>query len=132
VQGKRVLVVEDGPTITHGGMAFGAGYLAAQRAGAAEIVDPRTGAVGDIAAAYDRYPHIGPVLPALGYGDSQLTDLQATIEGADCDSVIVATPIDLARIIELTGPTVRVTYEFEDRSGGKLKELLAETVGQGT
>jgi predicted GTPase len=132
VQGKRVLVVEDGPTITHGGMAYGAGYLAAQRAGAAEIVDPRTCAVGDIAAAYDRYPHIGPVLPALGYGDSQLADLQATIERADCDSVIVATPIDLARIIELTGPTVRVTYEFEDRSGGKLKELLAKLVLQET
>jgi predicted GTPase len=121
--GRRVLVVEDGPTITHGGMPYGAGYVAALAAGAAEIVNPRRQAAPEIAAAYARYPHIGPVLPALGYGPAQLAALRATINAAACDVVVAATPIDLAALIVLDKPVVRARYEFaelEDRGLGTI------------
>lgn len=125
VENKRVLIVEDGPTITHGGTSFGAGYLAAQRIGA-QIVDPRPYAIGEIAQAYEKYPHIREVLPALGYADVQLADLQTTIRRVPCDVVMVATPIDLSRVIEIGQPTVRVTYSFEERGTAQLPGLLRD------
>ena len=114
VRGKRVLVVEDGPTITHGGMAYGAGYVAARAAGAAEIVDPRAGATPEIAAVYEQYGHIGPVLPALGYHPAQLKALARTINGSTAEAVVMATPCDLRKVIEITKPVVRARYEFAD------------------
>ena len=114
VRGKRVLVVEDGPTITHGGMARGAGYLAAMQAGAAAVVDPRTSAAPEISAVYAQYPHIGPVLPAMGYAPAQLEALRQTINDAQIDVVVAATPIDLAALIEIDKPVVRARYEFAD------------------
>jgi predicted GTPase len=125
VKNKRVLIVEDGPTITHGGTSFGAGYLAAQRIGA-QIVDPRPYAIGEISQAYEKYPHIREVLPALGYADVQLADLQTTIQRVPCDIVMVATPIDLSRVIQIEQPTVRVTYSFEERGTAHLPELLRD------
>jgi predicted GTPase len=125
VLGKRVLIVEDGPTITHGGMSHGAGYLAAQRAGA-EIIDPRPYAVGEIAASYEKYAHISDVLPALGYAEAQLADLHSTIERVPCDTVVVATPIDLSRVVGITKPTARVTYSFEESGTAHLPRLLSE------
>ena len=114
VRGKRVLVVEDGPTITHGGMAHGAGYLAARRAGAAAIVDPRSVAAGSIAEVFRDYPHIGPVLPATGYSPAQLEALAQTIDAAQADVVVAATPADLAALLRPTKPVVRGRYEFVD------------------
>ena len=121
---KRALVIEDGPTTTHGGMPFGAGYLAANQAGAAEIIDPRRHAVGELAEAFAKFPHLKNVLPALGYAPSQIADLEATIRKADCDVVVVATPIDLGRILKIDQPTVRVTYEFEEREPWRLRERI--------
>ena len=114
VRGKRVLVVEDGPTITHGGMPHGAGYLAAMQAAAATIVDPRASAAPEIAAVYAQYPHIGLVLPAMGYSPAQLEALRRTINAARADAVVAATPIDLAALIALDKPVVRARYEFAD------------------
>ncbi len=114
VRGRRVLVVEDGPTTTHGGMAYGAGYVAATRAHAARIVDPRPFAAPEIAAAFGQYPHIGPVLPALGYNAAQLEALQATINAVPADVVVAATPIDLAALIDVNKPVVRARYEFAE------------------
>jgi predicted GTPase len=128
IAGKRVLVVEDGPTITHGGMPHGAGYAAARRWGAAEVVDPRPFAVGSIAAAYDAYRHIGPVLPALGYSDAQLRDLAATIDAAGAELVIVATPIDLAALIEIRAPAVRVAYDYAEWTGSELLDAVTAFV----
>jgi predicted GTPase len=110
IRGKRVLVIEDGPTTTHGGMAFGAGVLAARENGAAEIVDPRRWAVGEIAETLRQYPDTGALLPAMGYGDAQVRDLEATVEAVDCDLVLVATPIDLTRLIDIRKPTMRIGY----------------------
>lgn len=118
VAGRRVLVVEDGPTLTHGGMAFGAGAVAARRLGAAELVDPRPFAVGTIAQALADYPHIGPVLPAVGYTPRQVKDLAATIARVDCDLVLFATPIQLTRLLALDKPALRVRYEYQDHPGG--------------
>ena len=126
VKGKRVLVIEDGPTTTHGGMGYGAGFLAAQRAGAAEIVDPRPYVTGEIADAFQAYPHLENVLPALGYGEQQLADLQATIEKVDCDVVVIGTPIDLSRILTIDKPWVRATYAFDERGDARLAALLSE------
>jgi predicted GTPase len=126
VRDRRVLVVEDGPTITHGGMGYGAGYLAAQQAGAREVVDPRPYAVGEIVDAFRAFPHVRQVLPALGYARKQLDDLQETIANTECDVVVVATPIDLTRIIEMDKPSVRVTYEFEERGAPQLRAILQE------
>ncbi len=123
--GKRVLVIEDGPTLTHGEMAFGAGTVAAHRFGAAELIDPRPSAVGAIAEVYVAYPHIGAVLPATGYGDGQIRDLRETILRADPDVVVVATPIDLARLIGLDVPSVRVFYDLEEVGHPELSDVLA-------
>jgi predicted GTPase len=114
IRGKRVLVVEDGPTLTHGEMAYGAGVVAAKRFGAAEIVDPRPWITGTIAETFEKYPDIGTLLPAMGYGEKQVQDLEKTINAADCDGVVVATPIDLNRIISINKPSVRVRYELEE------------------
>lgn len=130
VRGKRVLVVEDGPTITHGGMPYGAGYVAATQAQAAEIVDPRTVAVAEIAALYAQYPHIGAVLPAVGYHASQLAALGETLNAADVDVIVSATPCCLDALIEINKPVVRARYEFievgEPGLGGLVKRFLQE------
>ena len=125
IEGKRVLVLEDGPTLTHGGMAYGAGALAARQHNAAELIDPRPFAVGSIAAVFEKYPHVESVLPAMGYSDAQRADLKATIEAAQPDVVLVATPIDLGRLLELDVPTVRVTYELAEVGTPNLEEILA-------
>jgi predicted GTPase len=129
IRGKRVLVIEDGPTLTHGEMAYGAGYVAARRFGAAEIVDPRPFAVGSIASTYEKYPKTGPILPAMGYGDAQMRDLEATINASDVDLVIVGTPIDLTRVIKLTKPFQRVRYELQELGQPTLYELLLKKFG---
>jgi predicted GTPase len=124
VRGRRVLVVEDGPTVTHGGMAWGAGYVAARTYGAAALVDPRPYAAPAIARAYAEYPHIGPVLPALGYSSAQLAALAATINAADAELVVAATPADLAALIRIDKPVLRVRYEFEERGEPRLSALV--------
>lgn len=126
IKDKRVLVVEDGPTLTHGEMKFGAGIVAAQKYKAREIIDPRPFTVGSITETFKKYPNIGTLLPAMGYGDKQVKDLQETINKTDCDAVIIATPMDLTRIIKINKPTVRVKYELEQISGPDLKTLLSE------
>jgi predicted GTPase len=130
VRGKRVLVVEDGPTVTHGEMAYGAGWVAAVRFGAAEIVDPRPYAVGSIAAAYQKYPTTGVVLPAMGYGDLQVRELEQTINKAQADLVIIGTPIDLGRILKLNKPAQRVRYELQEIGRPTLAEVLEEKFGR--
>ncbi|HIE05510.1 MAG TPA: GTPase, partial [bacterium (Candidatus Stahlbacteria)] len=124
IKGKRVLVIEDGPTLTHGGMAFGAGVIAAKKAGAREIIDPRPFAVGSIKSAYEQYPQIGNLIPALGYGSLQLNELDETIKKSDAEVVVIGTPVDLRRVISFEIPAVRVTYSLEERRGPKLKELI--------
>lgn len=114
IRGKRVLVIEDGPTLTHGEMKYGAGVMAARKFGAAEIVDPRPYAAGSLAGTFEKYPHTGAVLPAMGYGDEQVADLGKTIEATPCDLVLIATPIDLRRLIDLDVPAMRVTYELQE------------------
>ncbi len=126
ITGKRVLVIEDGPTCTPGGMKIGAGTVAAKRHGAAEIVDPRPFAVGSIAAVYAQYPEIGALLPAMGYGSEQVQDLEATIAKADVESVVIGTPIDLTRLVSIEKPHTRVTYDLEELGSPNLEELLAE------
>jgi predicted GTPase len=125
VAGKRVLVVEDGPSTTHGGMPYGAGYVAAKHAGAS-IIDPRPYAVGEIAAAFAHYPHLGPVLPALGYSHAQLEALQASINNAEVDLVVSATPIDLAALLDLDKPVVRARYEFAETGTSGLAGLVEQ------
>ena len=122
--GKRVLVVEDGPTLTHGEMKFGAGTVAALKYGASEIVDPRPYTVGTITETFKKYPGIGTLLPAMGYGDQQVKDLQATINKVPCDVVVIGTPIDLNRIIKIDKPTVRVRYELQEIGQPDLAELI--------
>jgi len=124
IKGKRVLVVEDGPTLTHGGMAYGAGWVAARRFGAAEIVDPRPYAVGSIKETYQKYPTTGDVLPAMGYGEKQIHELEKTINNADVDLVIIGTPIDLGRLMKIKKPTQRVRYELQIIGQPTLKDLL--------
>jgi predicted GTPase len=126
IQGKRVLVVEDGPTLTHGEMAYGAGWVAARRFGAAEIVDPRPYAVGTIKETYQKYPTTGNVLPAMGYGDAQIRELEKTINDAKVDLVIIGTPIDLTRLMKINKPTQRVRYELEIIGLPTLEDLLRE------
>ncbi|MCH8288237.1 MAG: GTPase [Candidatus Marinimicrobia bacterium] len=125
IKGKRVLVVEDGPTLTHGGMKYGAGVVAAEESGAAELIDPRPYAVGSIKEAFDKYPDIGKLLPAMGYGNGQIKDLQDTINSVDCDSVVIGTPIDLTKIINIEKPSVRVSYELEEIGTPDIKEILS-------
>jgi predicted GTPase len=124
ITGRRVLVVEDGPTLTHGEMRFGAGTVLARKLGAAEIVDPRPFAVGSIAATYDTYPTIGRVLPAMGYGEAQIRELEATIARVPCDVVVVGTPIDLGRLVEIDRPSVRARYELQEIGRPDLADAL--------
>ena len=126
--GKRVMVIEDGPTLTHGEMAFGAGVVIAQREGA-ELVDPRPWATGSIQDVYERYPHIGALLPAMGYSDTQRAELAQTINASDADVVLIATPIDLRKVCDIEKPALRVLYELEDASSPTLSELLTERLG---
>jgi predicted GTPase len=126
IRGKRVLAVEDGPTLTHGGMSFGAGILAAKKFGAREIIDPRPYAVGSIKEVFQRYPKTGPVLPALGYGAKQIAELEATINAAPVDLVLIATPIDLRRIVNIKHPTVRVRYDLKEIGQPTLADILKE------
>jgi predicted GTPase len=130
IQGKRVLVVEDGPTLTHGEMAYGAGYVAARRFGAKEIVDPRPFAVKSIAATYAKYPKTGPILPAMGYGEAQTRDLEATINASDVDMVIIGTPIDLTRVVKINKPHQRVRYELQEIGQPTLTDLLMKKFGK--
>ena len=125
IRGKRVLAIEDGPTTTHGGMPFGAGVMAARLNEAAELVDPREHAVGEIAATFEKYPDIGPLLPAMGYGDAQIRDLEASVNAVDCDLVLVATPIDLTRLIDIKKPHMRIGYRLASDDGA-----LAAAVGR--
>jgi predicted GTPase len=129
IRGKRVLVIEDGPTLTHGEMAFGAAYVAAQRFGAAEVIDPRPYAVGAIAAAYAKYPTTGKVLPAMGYGDKQIHDLEETINNTPCDLVVVGTPIDLTRLLNIDHPMERIGYELQVIGRPTLVEVLQGRFG---
>jgi predicted GTPase len=126
VKGRRVLVVEDGPTLTHGEMPYGAGVVAARQCGAAELVDPRPYAVGSIRGTYERYPHLTSLLPAMGYSAMQRHELEETVNRVDCDLVLIATPIDLAHLIKLNKPSLRVTYEVEDLTRPGLVQILAE------
>ena len=125
LQGKRVLVVEDGPTLTHGGMTFGAGTVAARQEGAAELVDPRPFAKGTIADVFAAYPHLGHVLPAMGYSEQMLEDLGATIEAVDADVVVTGTPIDLARLLPTSSPVRRARYEIREIGRPTLADALA-------
>jgi predicted GTPase len=124
IKGKRVLAVEDGPTLTHGEMDFGAAVVAAERFGASELVDPRPFLVGSLIDTFDKYPEIGMLLPAMGYGAKQIKDLEATINNTDCDAVIIGTPIDLRKIININKPAVRVTYELQEIGRPNLHDVL--------
>jgi len=124
IRGKKVLVIEDGPTLTHGEMAYGAGVVAARRFGAAELVDPRPYAVGSIVATYEKYPTTGDVLPAMGYGEKQREELEQTIRNTPCDLVIIATPIDLRRVIKVDKPSERVRYELQEVGRPNLADVL--------
>lgn len=128
IKAKRVLVVEDGPTLTHGEMKIGAGTVAAQKFGAAEIIDPREFAVGKLAETYRIYPNIGKLLPAMGYSEQQLKDLEETINKADCDAVIIGTPIDLNRIVKINKPNTRVHYDLQEIGEPNLNQLLNDFV----
>ncbi len=130
IRGKRVLVVEDGPTLTHGEMAFGAGVVAARYFDAAEVIDPRPYAVGSIADTYAKYPTTGPVLPAMGYGKEQIAELEATINATPADMVLVATPIDLGRLVDIRHPAQRVRYQLQEIGQPTLKELLQARFGR--
>jgi len=130
IRGKRVLVVEDGPTLTHGEMAYGAGWVAARRFGAAQIVDPRPYAVGSINQTFAKYPSTGAVLPAMGYGEKQTKELEETINRADVDLVIIGTPIDLNRLIRINKPSQRVRYELQEIGQPTLEELLRTKLGR--
>ncbi len=130
IRGKRVLVIEDGPTLTHGEMAYGAGWVAARRFGAKEIVDPRPFAVGAITATYKKYPKTGPILPAMGYGEDMTRDLESTINNSDVDLVISATPIDLTRVLKVNKPMQRVRYELEEIGKPTLEDILMQKFGK--
>lgn len=130
IRGKRVLVIEDGPTLTHGEMAYGAGWVAARRYGAAEIIDPRPYAVGSIQETYAKYPTTGDVLPAMGYGDEQMRELEETINNAGADQVIIATPIDLGRLLKIDSPAQRVRYELQEIGQPTLEDILKEKFGR--
>ncbi|MDP9223930.1 MAG: GTPase, partial [Actinomycetota bacterium] len=129
IRGRKVLVVEDGPTLTHGDMTYGAGVVAARRAGAASLVDPRQSAAGTIKQVYEKYPHIGHLLPAMGYSDVQRQDLADTINASDADVVLIATPIDLRKVCDIDKPVVRASYELEEVSTPNLKDVLTTRLG---
>jgi len=128
IEGKRVLVVEDGPTLTHGEMALGAGTVAAERLNAKELVDPRPYTVGSLTETFATYQHLGNVLPAMGYGKQQLEDLEKTINQTDCDAVIIGTPIDLSRVIKINKPNTRIHYELDEEGSPNLNDILEEFI----
>jgi predicted GTPase len=128
IRGKRVLAIEDGPTVTHGGMPYGVGTIAAWEYGAAEIVDPRPYAVGSIAETFRAYPQTGALLPAMGYGAAQVADLEATIRRTPCDVVVIGTPIDLRRVVTIDQPSVRVTYDLVEKTHPDLGTILADVL----
>ncbi len=130
IRNKRVLVVEDGPTLTHGEMSYGAGIVAASKFGAAELVDPRPWVTGRIAETFEIYPEIGSLLPAMGYGDEQMQDLEKTIEAVDCEAVVIGTPIDLRRVIKIDKPSVRVAYDLQEIGKPDLKDALADFIAK--
>jgi predicted GTPase len=130
IHGKRVLVIEDGPTLTHGEMAYGAGYVAARRFGAAQIVDPRPFAVGSILETFRKYPKTGPILPAMGYGDEMVRDLEQTIDRAEVDLVLIGTPIDLTRVLKINKPSQRVRYELQEIGQPNLEDILKGQFGK--
>jgi predicted GTPase len=126
INGKKVLVVEDGPTLTHGNMAYGAGTIAAERLGAEEMVDPRPYVVGSIVKTFENYPHLGAVLPAVGYGKEQIRELEETINATPCDVVLIGTPIDLRRVLHLNKPAVRAKYELQEIGSPTLEDILKQ------
>ena len=128
IRGKEVLVVEDGPTLTHGEMAYGAGYVAAQRYGAAKIIDPRPYAVSSLVRTYEKYPTTGDVIPAMGYGHEQMRDLEVSINNTPCDLVVVGTPIDLTRILKVKHPMERVRYELQVIGRPTVREILEDRI----
>jgi len=130
ISGKRVLVVEDGPTLTHGGMTFGAGVVAAQKFGARELVDPRPFLKGSLKGTFETYPEIGTVLPAMGYSEQQIKDLQATINASDAESVVIATPIDLRRLVKIRKPCTRVRYDLQEIGQPDLTSVLGNLRGK--
>ena len=127
IRGKNVLAVEDGPTVTHGEMKEGVGAIAARRYKAKSLVNPRPYAIGSIKRTYEKYPHLGRVLPAMGYGEKQVRDLERTINAVKCDSVVLGTPIDLRRIMSIKRPAVRVRYEIRETTRPTLDEILRST-----
>lgn len=130
IKGKRVLVVEDGPTLTHGEMKIGAGVVAAMKHGASELVDPRAYAVGRLKETFEIYPEIGTLLPAMGYGEQQIKDLEATINNTPCDVVLIATPIDLSRIVKINKPTVKIGYELQEIGRPTLEDVLNDFISK--
>ena len=126
IKDKRVLVVEDGPTLTHGNMKYGAGYIAAKKYKAKEIIDPRPFAIGSIKSTYQKYPHLTNILPAMGYGEKQMEELEETINKSNCETIIIGTPIDLGRLLTIKIPSVRVTYDLEEQGSPSLEEIVKE------
>ncbi len=126
IAGKKVLVIEDGPTLTHGEMAYGSGTIAAHRHGAAELIDPRPSAQGSLKEIFVRYPWVGRALPAMGYSPAQLQDLRATIEATSCDSIVIATPVDLGRLIALPKPACRARYDLQEMSRPDLADVVEQ------
>ncbi|MHA2095837.1 MAG: GTPase, partial [Candidatus Hodarchaeales archaeon] len=125
---KRVLVVEDGPTLTHGEMKYGAGHIAAKQYKAKEIIDPRPYALGTIKTTYQKYKHLSDVLPAMGYGEKQMKELEDTINASDCDTVVIGTPINLRRLLSIKKPSVRVMYDIEEQGELSLDDLITEVL----
>jgi predicted GTPase len=128
VKGKKVLIIEDGPTLTHGSMSYGAGVAAARTVGAGEIVDPTPYAVASIAATYEKYPNARGILPAMGYGDKQIKDLETTIDATPCDVVLSATPIDITRVLKVNKPMVRASYDLAEIKNGQLAEAIKNVI----
>jgi len=126
IKEKKVLVIEDGPTLTHGNMPYGAGAIISKKLGASEIVDPRPYAVGSIKETYKKYTHLGAILPAVGYGERQIAELKETIDKTPCDTVVIGTPIDLRRVMTIDKPTVRVKYELKVLGPTTLEQILEE------
>ncbi|HEX9934941.1 MAG TPA: GTPase, partial [bacterium] len=124
IRGKKVLVVEDGPTLTHGEMPYGAGMIAAKKFGASGIVDPRPWAAGSIKKVYEKYPRIGALLPAMGYDAEQIKDLESTIRAVDCDAVVIGTPIDLTKVVRIDKPVARVQYRLQELGEPTLEQVL--------
>jgi predicted GTPase len=129
IAGKKVLAVEDGPTLTHGGMRYGAACVAAKQAGAAELVDASPFAVGSIRETYAKYPNAVGILPAMGYSDAQIAELEETIRRTPCDVVVIGTPIDLTRVLKLDKPAVRVRYDLKEQVPGKLEAEIVKAIG---